>query len=155
MRSIYFYLIILAVFDIFILTLFLIYTKKIRKILKGKQASDLEDIIFQIDKLVKLNISETKTIQENIKDIELKLKKSIRGVGLVRFRAFNDVGGDQSFSLTLLDADLNGVIISSIYSREGVRVYSKLIEAGKSKHNLSNEEIESVKIAIKNLESEK
>jgi len=141
-------LIIIIIFDLVILILFLIYSRKLRAIFYGKQAKDLEDIIYQINEKVELNSSEIAVLNQNLNKLFFKFKSTIQAIGLVRFRAFNDVGGDQSFALAFLDENLNGVVISGIYSREGVRVYSKAIENGVSKYNLSNEEIEAVKVAI-------
>jgi hypothetical protein len=69
--------------------------------------------------------------------------------GFVRYNPFGDVGGNQSFSLALIDGTGNGYVISSIHSREGTRVYAKTVEAGGSEYNLSEEEKKAIKIAIK------
>ncbi len=137
----------LAIFDIIILMLFLVYSRKLRAMFHGKQAKDLEDLIYKINEKVELNSSEITALNQNLDKLFFRFKGAIQAVGLVRFRAFNDVGGDQSFALAFLDENSNGAVISSIYSREGVRVYSKAIENGASKYNLSNEEVEAVKIA--------
>ena len=65
---------------------------------------------------------------------------SIQKVGFVRFNPFPDTGGDNSFMLVLLDHDNTGVLLSSLYMREGARLYAKSIEKGKAKHVLSAEE---------------
>jgi hypothetical protein len=71
-------------------------------------------------------------------------------VGLVRFNPFQDIGGDQSFSLALLDGKNDGVTLSSLYSREGVRIYCKSIQQGQSpQYPLSKEEEQAVTMAIK------
>ena len=74
---------------------------------------------------------------------------SIQKVGFLRFNPFQDTGGDQSFILTLLDRDNNGVLISSLYARGGVRIYAKNIERGKAKHPLSKEEKEVLEETIR------
>lgn len=75
---------------------------------------------------------------------------SVQKAGLVRYNPFSNVGGDQSFSLALLDGNNNGIIITSLYGREGTRVYGKPIENGTSKkYSLSDEEKEAVEKAIK------
>lgn len=65
---------------------------------------------------------------------------SIQKMGFVRFNPFQDTGGDNSFILVLLDRTNTGILLSSLYMREGVRVYAKSIESGKAKHVLSEEE---------------
>lgn len=65
---------------------------------------------------------------------------SLQHVGLVRFNPFGDVGGDQSYAVALLDGERSGVVLSSIYSRAGVRTYAKSVLDGASTHTLSDEE---------------
>ena len=65
---------------------------------------------------------------------------SVQKVGFLRFNPFQDTGGDNSFALALLDRENNGVILSSFYTREGVRIYAKQIENGASRQALSDEE---------------
>ncbi|MBI2122392.1 MAG: DUF4446 family protein [Candidatus Sungbacteria bacterium] len=72
--------------------------------------------------------------------LESVSKISVQKVGFLRFNPFQDTGGDQSFILVMLDRENNGVAVSSLYSREGTRLYAKEISAGKSKHPLSAEE---------------
>ena len=65
---------------------------------------------------------------------------TIQKVGFLRFNPFHDTGGDQSFILVLLDRDNTGVILSSLYMRDGARLYGKAIQRGASSHPLSAEE---------------
>ena len=65
---------------------------------------------------------------------------SSQKISIVRFNPFGDTGGDQSFSLAVLDAHDSGYVLTSIHGRQGTRVYVKPIDFGKSKHQLSEEE---------------
>ncbi|KAB6301523.1 DUF4446 family protein, partial [Bacteroides xylanisolvens] len=65
-----------------------------------------------------------------------------------KYNAFDNIGNDLSFSLTLLDGNNNGVCISSIYGRNDSRIFSKPIVKGKSLVNLSQEELESLNEAL-------
>lgn len=64
----------------------------------------------------------------------------IQKVGFVRFNPFQDTGGDNSFIIVLLDSYDTGVVISSLYMRDGARLYAKAVERGSAKHPLSDEE---------------
>ncbi|RMF28826.1 MAG: DUF4446 family protein [Chloroflexi bacterium] len=77
------------------------------------------------------------------------LNRSVQGVGLVRFQAFADVGGDQSFALALVDGEGNGLVISSLYAREGTRIYAKPLQQWQSPYSLSFEEEEAIRQAQK------
>ena len=65
---------------------------------------------------------------------------TVQGVGFVRFRAFQDTGGDQSFALALTDGEGNGVIVSALYGRGATRIYAKPIEGWLSSKSLGEEE---------------
>lgn len=80
------------------------------------------------------------TLEPRVKILERIGTFSIQKVGFLRFNPFEHTGGDQSFSVALLDRNDNGIILSSLYTREGTRMYAKEVEAGKAKHPLSQEE---------------
>ncbi len=71
----------------------------------------------------------------------------IQKVGIVRFNAFDNVGSNLSYSIALLDNYNNGVVISSLYSRDSSSTYAKPVVDGKSSFSLSEEEIESIEKA--------
>lgn len=69
-------------------------------------------------------------------------------ISIVRFNPFGDTGGDQSFSLAVLDAQDSGYVLTSIQGREGARMYVKPIDFGTSRHTLSSEEQQSLTQAM-------
>lgn len=73
---------------------------------------------------------------------------AVQRIGLVRFDAFEDMGGRLSFAMALLDADGSGVVLSSINGRNETRIYAKPIERGQSRYNLSDEEEEAIRRAL-------
>ena len=87
-------------------------------------------------------------LSQDLENLKKENKFSLQKVGIVRFNPFSEVGGDQSFSIALLDGNNDGLVISSLYSREGNRVYGKPIKNGSSQYSLSKEEEEAIKKAI-------
>jgi len=87
-----------------------------------------------------------KKINSKNAEIEEKMTKCIQKVSIVRFNPYGEVGGNQSFAIALLDKHLSGVMILSLYARDGVRVYSKPIKEGKSEYKLSKEEEEALSL---------
>jgi hypothetical protein len=79
--------------------------------------------------------------------VEDQGRRSVQRVGVVRFNPFEDTGGNQSFALALLDSKQDGIVISSLHSRQQTRVYLKTIVAGKCETALSDEESEALRRA--------
>ena len=83
-------------------------------------------------------------LSRKLDELELKGRKHIQKIGVVRFNPFKDVGGNQSFSVAILDEDDNGVVVTGLYSREGNRIYAKPIKNGNSSFQLSEEELRAI-----------
>lgn len=112
----------------------------------------IKDLVKAIDEIVKTEKENSKKIKElglDLKKFQKNSKVHIQKVGLVRFNPFEETGGDHSFSLSLMDADDNGVVITGLHTRERTRLYLKSIKQGKSEYDLSKEEKESVEKAKK------
>lgn len=92
-------------------------------------------------------------LEKYLKLAEGRLRGSVSGVGVVRFNPFTGEGqgGNQSFSLTLLDEQGSGVVLSTLYSRDRVGVYAKPLAAFASTYELSDEEKASVEKARQNI----
>jgi len=114
--------------------------KRIQIFFKGRKTRDLEEVIAEQVKRMKNIESDIEKLFKWNDDLQKIANISIQKVGVIRFNPFKDTGGDQSFAIALLDKDNNGLVISSLYSREGTRVYTKPIKDGNSKYHLSEEE---------------
>lgn len=79
-------------------------------------------------------------VEPRLATTESAARASIQKVGFLRFNPFQDTGGDNSFSVALLDSENNGVVISSLYMREGTRLYAKEVKSGATRQTLSDEE---------------
>jgi hypothetical protein len=77
-----------------------------------------------------------------------QMAASLQRVGLVRYDAFEDMGGHLSFSAALLDANGDGLVITSINGRQETRCYAKPVEGWTSRHNLSEEEEQAIRLAL-------
>lgn len=122
--------------------------KKIRIFLKGRKVKDLEEVISEQLKRMKKTEGDVKKLFKWNKDLQETCDISITKVGLVRFNPFKDTGGDQSFVIALLDSNNNGLVLSSLYTREGTRIYTKPIKKGTSTYHLTKEEEQAIKKAI-------
>jgi hypothetical protein len=80
--------------------------------------------------------------------VESRLDASIAFRGLVRFDAYNEMSGQQSVAIALLDAEQSGIVMSSIHHRDQARLYVKHVVHGEPEYPLSPEEIEAVRVAL-------
>lgn len=121
--------------------------KRLKRFFLGKKAKDLEDTIVTLQNQMARLSNEKEVMQKEIAVINAKLKKSIRGLETMRFNPFPDQGGNQSFAIGMLDEEGNGVVLSSLYSRERMSVFAKPIKNNKSEYELSAEEKEALRKA--------
>jgi len=115
---------------------------------KGEKIKDLEEIISEILKKGVSNEKKIENILSKVKKLDESTLYSIQKKGVIRFNPFDDVGGNQSFSLALLDQKDDGVVISSYSSKDSTRVYAKPIKHGNSRYPLSKEEEKVIKKII-------
>ena len=141
---------ILLAFTILILILFIFnivcivkignLKKRYKKFMRGKDAQSLEKEIvglYEDNKFLKNMVDNNK---RDIRDLNKRFTKAFQKIGLVKYDAYQQMGGLLSFSLALLDEDNNGLILNSVHSTEGCYTYTKEVRNGECKLELSNEE---------------
>ena len=122
--------------------------KRLDKFLSGKDGASLEkDIagLYEDNKFLKANTEKNK---KDIRTLYKNMESAYQKMGLVKYDAFNQMGGQLSFSLALLDENNNGFIINAMHTREGCYTYIKEIIDGNSVIVLSEEEQEALKRAM-------
>lgn len=118
----------------------IITEKRLKRFFLGKKAKDLEDTILSLGNDIRALRQAKENMEAELAEINSKLKKSIRGLETIRFNPFPDQGGNQSFAIGMLNEDGDGLVLSSLYSRERMSVFAKPIKGGKSEYELSIEE---------------
>ncbi len=147
-KDIFFAILFLFGAQIVILILLALIFIKLRKIsvkskefFSGKDGKSLENLILDIsreNKAMDKEIQELYNISNHIHKLTIQ---SVRQAKMIRFNPFKDIGGEQSFSAVWLNGKNSGMIISSLHTKEGTRVYAKNIVNGKSpRHPLTEEE---------------
>ena len=126
--------------------------KKLRKayncFMKGKDMESMEEVLMkQFDRIEVLEEADREKRKE-INSLKILMQKSYQKAGLVKYDAFREMSGKLSYALALLDQNDNGVIITSMYSRDGCFSYAKVVIMGESKINLSEEEQEALEKAV-------
>ncbi len=108
-----------------------------------KSIESLEDVAKELES----HKNELARMTKEIANLKNKNRKSIQKIGIIRFNPFPEIGGDQSFSLALLDSDKNGIVLTSLYSRDNNRIYGKPVVNGQSSYQLSEEEKRAIEFA--------
>ena len=106
---------------------------------QGKEANIDEVLTATLSELQKTQ-AELAALQEKHEKLYEQTQGCLQTVKMVRYDAFDAMGGEMSYSLLLEDAKNNGVILTSIYGREESRCFAKNVQAGKSSYMLSEEE---------------
>lgn len=122
---------------------------KYNKFMNGLSGVNIEAVLD--DCLEKVNgiIDKNKEIELQINSIERNMYYCVQKVGVVRYNAFDNVGSDLSFSIALMDNNDDGLVISSLYSRDSSSTYAKPVLNSKSRYALSAEEIKAIDVAKK------
>ncbi|MDO9027675.1 MAG: DUF4446 family protein [Candidatus Roizmanbacteria bacterium] len=95
----------------------------------------------KIDEILDELLIFNKKAKEDLEIIKKESSLYIQKVGLIRFNPFERMGGEKSFVISFLNYENSGIVINFIYTRDGLRVYSKKVKNGKGEeYNLSEEE---------------
>lgn len=114
---------------------------KYRKLMKGTSNKNLEEMLLErIESIEEAKDKSDKALSE-CERLEDKMKECIQKVAIMRYKAFEDVGSDLSFSIAMLDDKNDGVILTGIYGRQESTTYAKPIDKGISRYDLSEEEL--------------
>ncbi|MCH8273776.1 MAG: DUF4446 family protein [Armatimonadetes bacterium] len=119
----------------------------VREALKGTSGERLEPLLRDHLRSKERLESQWERTSGRLEDMERWALGTVGGVGMVRYDAFDEVGGEQSFALAFQNERGDGVVINSISGREQVRVYCKATRAGKCEQTLTPEEEEAIRIA--------
>ena len=113
---------------------------RFRKFFAGTKAKNLEEVMIHLGEQIK-EIKDTQiAINKHLITVDKRLDKSIRSVETIRFNPFLDAGSNQSFAISFLNDEGDGVVMSSLYARDRMSIFAKPIIGGKSEFELSTEE---------------
>ena len=126
---------------------------KLKRFLVGIDSKHIGDSLTSVSSDLQDLQAFKKDLESYLTTVEKRLKKSVQSVHTVRFNPFKGTGGggNQSFATAFLTEEGDGVVVSSLYSRENVSVYSKPVKNHGSEYELSDEEREALEKAKENL----
>src|SRR3989344_340011 len=140
----------LSIWLAFISVYFFRLHQQLQLITKGVSKKDLKTILTQLANDQENVSQELKDLRSSLTGLTADGHKHFQKIGFIRFNPFADTGGNQSFSLCLLDARNDGIVITSLHSRDSTRIYTKQILHGVADgRELSKEEQQAYKAAQK------
>lgn len=113
---------------------------RLKKLTRGIDNTNIEELVKSYMGKVEESVRETDEVKKMYLDIQGKVNQCIQNVSIIRYKAFDDVGSDLSFSIAMLDNNKDGVVLTSIYGRSESTTYAKPIDKGISRYDLSSEE---------------
>lgn len=140
----------ILVFAVVLILLWIISIEyRIKRFFVGTKANNLEDVMIKLsEQMSELKENHLK-INKHLIMVDSRLNKSIRNIEACRFNPFGDAGSNQSFAISFLNDEGNGVVMSSLYARDRMSIFAKPIINGKSDFELSKEESEVLKKTLK------
>lgn len=121
---------------------------KYNTFMEGTDGKHVDEVLEQWVKKLQMLETEKNQIKHDLTSLEDKQMQGMQKIDILRYNSFENMGGDLSFVITLLNDHNNGVVLNGLHSREGNYIYAKPIESGKSKYALSDEENKSLQSAL-------
>jgi hypothetical protein len=141
------FILVVAIFNFILFISMVRHRVKYRRLFKsydnfmaGKSARNLEDVIILLRKDIRSLKSESRLNREAIRELNRLERDCLQKIGILKYDAFEGMGGKLSFALCLLDYRNSGYIINSIHSRETTFNYIKIVENGQTDQVLTDEE---------------
>lgn len=155
------FILVLFLFCIVLLVITIVTGNKLKRLtgkyetfMRGKDMESMEELVMkrfdEIDQMIE-------NTDKNMKDIQLlfeNMKSTVQKTGIVKYDAFNEMGGKLSFALVMLDGNNTGFVINAMHSREGCYTYIKEIINGQSYIPLGAEEKQALDQAMEVMETE-
>ena len=123
-------------------------SRMMRSLFAGPEGADLEAILKKCMAQSEAALQKGDELQSDLNDLAFTVRGCIQHFGLVRYDAYGDVSGQQSFSLVIMDEDKNGAVLSGLFSRSDSRCYGKAVVNGVPEQSLTDEEQRAFDIAL-------
>jgi hypothetical protein len=113
----------------------------------GLPAARLDDVLQHYIDETQHAAEAVRQLRAQQEELTATARRAVQKIGMVRYSAFADTGGDQSFAVALLDREGNGALLNGLFHRTECRVYAKPVEGWRSRYSLSDEEEEAIRKA--------
>ncbi|WP_300379726.1 DUF4446 family protein [Clostridium sp.] len=115
--------------------------KKYKRMMRGTNSKNLEELINSKLEEIDKSMEASKEALNKYEEVKEEMKGCVNKIAIMRYKAFEDIGSDLSFSIAILDSYNDGIVLTGIYSRQDSTTYAKPIDKGISRYELSEEEV--------------
>jgi len=122
--------------------------RRLRRLIGDAEGAGLDELLDRQFRRLDTVAERVEALNRLHHELQGLSQRSIQKVGVIRFNPFADTGGDQSFAVALLDAEGSGAVLPSLHGRADTRIFAKSVQAGRSKHALSDEEQDAIRKAL-------
>jgi hypothetical protein len=143
------WLVFVSIYLVVLSGVFLWFFLRLNRLIKDKDKEGFIKIFEDLVKKEKENIKAVESLRQEVRKNSEEGLAHFQKLGLIRFNPFNETGGNNSFSLALLDGKNNGWVMTGLHTRERTRLYVKPIKNLKSEYELSDEEKKALEKAVK------
>jgi len=143
------WLVFVSIYLVVLSGVFFWFFLRLNRLIKDKDKQGFIKIFEDLIKKEKENIKAVESLRQEVKKNSEEGLAHFQKLGLIRFNPFNETGGNNSFSLALLDGKNNGWVMTGLHTRERTRLYVKPIKNLKSEYELSDEEKKALEKAVK------
>lgn len=123
--------------------------RKYKRLMRGSDNKNLEAMLYSHLDSIQSGLTRVKDLELDLSTFNKRLDQCIQNVGIVRYNAFDQMGGDQSYSIALLNEKGDGLVLTGLYGRSTCTTFSKPIQNKQSKYPLSDEEKDAIERAFK------
>ncbi len=123
--------------------------RKYKRLMRGADNKNLEAMLYSHLDTLQLGLTRIKDLELEHSSLAGKLSRCVQRIGIVRYNAFDQTGGEQSFSIAILDEAGNGIVLTGLYGRSSSTTFAKPIHKKQSKYPLSTEEQEAIERAFR------
>ena len=117
---------------------------QIRRLFSETGHEEFGEVLLAHQRQLRRNLETQKDIKSRLEHLERESHFLLNQVGLVKYNPFPNSGGNMSFSLALINDNGDGAVVTSLHSREGTRIYSKVVKNYDSDQHLTEEEKQAI-----------
>jgi hypothetical protein len=123
-------------------------TPDVRRLVRDMEGKSLDEVVQDLLGNMEFLAGRIGRLEVGVEGLSRRLGRTVQHMGIVRYNAEEEIGGEVSFALALLDGDHSGLLLTSVHTLSDCRLYARTVEQGRCAHELTEEEAEALALAL-------